>query len=99
MKPLHLGLAVAALCLFDAAATQYEVGLAGIKVEANPIGVSLICAGWTWVWTWKIAAAVALLCSIAALLQTVWGKCLVYTVAATYALIALLHLVVFTVAS
>ena len=99
MKPLHLGLAVAALCLFDAAATQYEVGLSGIKAEANPIGVFLISTGWIWVWTWKIAAAVALLCAITALLRTVWGKCLVYTVATIYAIIALLHLVVFTVAT
>jgi hypothetical protein len=97
VRPFPLGLVVAVLCLFDAAATQCEFVLAGIKCEANPIGVSMILSGWTWVWTWKIAAAVALLCAISALLQTVWGKCLVYGVAAIYSVITVMHLVVFCV--
>ena len=88
-----LGWGVAALCLFDAAATQLETAAAG-DIEANPIGARLIQNGWACVWVLKVAAVIAFLCAVTRLLQTRWGRALVYT-AAAYATVALLHLVFF----
>jgi hypothetical protein len=85
---------VAALCLFDAAATQLETAAAG-DIEANPIGARLIRNGWACVWVLKVAAVIAFLCAVTRVLQTCWGRALVYTAAAAYAIVALLHLVFF----
>jgi hypothetical protein len=82
----RLGWGVAALCLFDAAAGD---------IEANPIGARLIQNGWACVWVLKVAAVIAFLCAVTRLLQTRWGRALVYTAAAAYAIVALLHLVFF----
>ena len=94
MKPARLGLTLAALCLLDAAATQIQM-TSGINGEANPIGAQIIKTGWAWVWTFKVGAAVGLLCAITRLLQSKWGKCLVYAVAGAYTIVTFLHLVIF----
>ena len=69
-----LGWGVAALCLFDAAATQLETAAAG-DIEANPIGARLIQNSWACVWVLKVAAVIAFLCAVTRLLQTCWGPC------------------------
>ncbi len=97
LNPIILGWGVAALCVFDAAATQFEIDT-GLNGEANPVGARLIQHGWAFVWTWKIVAAVAFLSAVTRLLQTRWGRALVYTVAAAYTVVALLHALIFSLA-
>ena len=97
LNPIILAWGVAALCVFDAAATQFEIAT-GLNGEANPVGAHLIQHGWAFVWTWKIAAVIAFLCAATRLLQTRWGRILVYTVAAAYTVVALLHALIFSLA-
>ena len=89
-----LGWGVAALCLFDAAATQLETAAVG-DIEANPIGAHLIQHGWACVWVLKVSAVIAFLYAVTRLLQTCSGRALVYIAAVAYTIVALLHLVFF----
>lgn len=86
-------LTLAALCLLDVAATQYEIGALGVH-EANVFMLPVIRLGWASVWAVKISIAVMLVIGGRELWRHLIGRLAISFAAVAYVAVTGCHVAI-----